>query len=328
MFDKTNYSRRSALALMGAGAFSAAVPTVASAKPIGTLSLYGPPAGPSVTLAHAVATNRFQAIADAATMTAWRSPDELRAGLTSGTIQLSVVPVQAAANLYNRGFPIRLANTMTNGLLYVISDNANLGSIKDLAGLKVAVPFRGDTPEIIFSQLLAHHGIDGATDLEISYVGSPTEAMQMLLAGRVDAALTAEPGTTAELLKGKKAGKTIRRGINIQTAWGEMTGGAPVLPQAGLAVTQSFLDSNGDSLPALLAALSQATAEVLADPKTAAAHASKTLGMPAPLLAASVPSCNLVARSAHESRGDIERMLGAMDLAKIGGTLPDDGFYL
>lgn len=328
MSKQTTLTRRSALALAGAALGAAALPRTALAAPIEKLALYGPPAGPSITLAHAVSSGAFAGIANEATMTAWRNPDELRAGLTSGEILLSVVPVQAAANLYNRGFPIRLANAMTNGLLYILSDKPELSTVSGLKGMRIAVPFRGDTPEIIFGQLLRHHGLDAAKDLEITYTGTPIEAMQMMLAGRVDAALTAEPSTTAGILKGKKAGKTIRRAINIQQEWGAMTGKAPVVPQAGLAVTLPFLDAHGDALPAIHAVLEQATAAVLADPKAAAAAASTTLGMPAPLLAASVPSSNLVTRAAGEARADIERMLSTMDLKKIGGKLPDDGFYL
>lgn len=299
--------------------------------PLDQLALYGPPAGPSVTLAHAVATDRFADIAGSATMTAWRTPDELRAGLTSGSILLSVVPVQAAANLYNRGFPIRLANVMTNGLLYIATGKAGISAIPDLRGRKVAVPFRGDTPEILFSQLLVHHGLNAATDLEITYAGTPIEAMQLLLAGRVEAALTAEPSTTAAVIQGQQVGKDIRRAIDLQAEWGVMTNAAPVLPQAGLAITGSFLDTHAEAVPPILAALKGANAEVLADPVAAAAHAAGALGMPAPLLAASVPHSNLVARPATEARADVERMLSAMtgtDMAAINGSLPDDGFYL
>lgn len=298
---------------------------------IETLALYGPPAGPSITLAHAVATNRFAGIATSATMTAWRAPDELRAGLTSGTILLSVVPVQAAANLHNRGFPIRLANVMTNGLLYVATGEPDIGAIHDLRRHRVAVPFRGDTPEILFGQVLAHHGLNAETDIEITYAGTPIEAMQLLLAGRVDAALTAEPSTTAAVIQGRQAGKEIRRAIDLQAEWGAMTEAAPVVPQAGLAITGTFLDAHADTVPAILAALEAATADVLADPTAAAANAAEALGMPAPLLAASVPHSNLVARPATEAKADVERMLTAMtgaDMAAINGRLPDDAFYL
>lgn len=326
----THLSRRSTLTLLGGAAAGLTLPSVGAAAPMAKLAIYGPPAGPSITLAHAVATGMMSDIATDVSFTAWRSPDELRAGLTSGDIQLSVVPIQAAANLYNRGFPIHLANAMTNGLLYIIAEDAAITTIPDLAGRHIAVPFRGDTPEIIFGQLLDHYGL-GEGDLQITYAGTPTEAMQLMLAGRVDAALTTEPSTTAAVLRGRQAGKTIFRAISIQDAWGEMTGAAPVLPQAGLAITQVFLDANGEMVPDLLSILTQATADVLANPEGAAANATEALGLPAPLLAASIPNSNLVARPATEARTDIERMLAAMagpDLARIGGAMPDDAFYL
>ncbi|WP_347268453.1 ABC transporter substrate-binding protein [Paracoccus sp. (in: a-proteobacteria)] len=325
-------TRRTLLLGAAAGAATLGLPNLLRAQDrLTELALFGPPAGPSVVLAHAVANDAFAAIAEKSSMATWRSPDELRAGLTSGGMQISVVPVQAAANLYNRGFPIRLANIMTDGLLYIASGDTGIASIPDLRGRSIAVPFRGDTPEILLAQLLAHHGLDAEKDLQITYAGSPVEGMQLLLSGRVEAALTTEPSTTAAVLQGKQAGKDIRRAIDLQQAWGEMTGAAPVLPQAGLAITGSFLESHAATVPAILAAIQGATAAVLADPQAAGANASQALGMPAPLLAASVPHSHLVARPTGEAREDIERMLVAMsgpDLKAIAGKLPDDGFYL
>lgn len=325
-------NRRTVLMGASSAAIALTAPTVLRATPaLAELALWGPPAGPSVTLAHAVAQNMFADIAQTASMQSWRSPDELRAGLTSGQILLSVVPIQAAARLYNRGFPIRLANAMTNGLLYILTGEESIAAIPDLAGKHVAVPFRGDVPEIIFGQLLRHHGLSDA-DLRLTYAGTPIEAMQLLLAGRVDAALTAEPSTTAGITMGAQAGKHLRRAISIQDAFGEMSGGAPVVPQAGLAVMQGFLDQSGAALPAILEVIARATAQVVSDPEGVdMTMASDVLGMPAPLLAASVAHSNLVARPAAEARPDIERMLtamGAPDFENLGGGLPDDGFYL
>lgn len=324
-------TRRDSLALLSAAVALPVLSRPGFGAPMHALSLFGPPATPSVTLANAVAQGAFEGVADNTGFRAWRNPDELRAGLTSGEIALSIVPVQAAANLYNRGFPIRLANVMTDGLLYVISAQPDIVSITDLAGRTVAVPFRGDTPEIILGQLLRHNGLDPDTDLSITYTGSPIEAMQLLLAGRVEASLTAEPSTTAGVLRGAEAGQPVRRAIDIQQAWGEMTGAASVLPQAGLAVTQVFTETYGEALPAILSAIESTTAAVLDDPRAAARSATEALGLPAPVLAASIPHSNLVARMASSARGDIEEMLAAAagtDLARIGGRLPDDGFYL
>ena len=265
----------------------------------------------------------FRKLRKPTTFSVWRNPDELRAGLTSGQIALSVVPIPSGGeSLQPRLFPIRLANAMTDGLYYILAEDAAITSIADLAGRHIAVPFRGDTPEIVLGQLLAHHGLDAETDLQITYAGTPTEAMQLMLAGRVEAALTSEPGTTAGVLRARQDGRELRRAIDVQAAWGEMTGAAPVLPQAGLAVTQGFLDDHGAALPDLLAALEAATVDVLANPEAAAANATEALGMPAPLAGRVDPAWQSCRAPAAEARPDIERMLTAMagpDMARIGG---------
>ena len=315
------------------GALSAVplLPAIVKAgAPLEKLSLWGPPAAPTITLAHAVATGRFKEVANEVTFTPWRNPDELRAGLTSGEIIASIVPAQAAANLYNRGFPIRLANIMTEGLLYVLSEDATIQGFPDLNGRKVAVPFRGDTPEILFTQLLRHHGVSD-NDVDVMYVATPIEAVQLLLAGRVDVAMVVEPASSAAIMRGKQAGKQIKRVIDITRAWGDMTGGPTVIPMAGLAVTKAIYEDQPDLLAPLQAALQQAVAEVNADPARAAGNASEGLGLPAPVIAASIPNARLVVKSAKEMRGPIEAMFRAMtgnDFKRLGGKLPDDQFYL
>lgn len=319
-----NLTRRQTLAAFGA---TLATPVLARSEVLESLALFGPPATPSVTLAHAAASGGLASLSTQTSFTAWRNPDELRAGLTSGQMQLAVAPVQAVTNLYNRGFPIKLMNVMTNGLLYVLSADPAVKSIADLDGRKVAVPFPGDTPDILFDQMVTHFGGTPAKES----APNPIMAVQMLLSGRVDAALIPEPAASAAILRGKQAGKTITRAINLQEVWAQMSGGAPVLPQAGLAVVNSFSEAHGELLPALATALETSVEQVLADPMAGAQSATQTLGLPAPLIAQSIPHSNLVVRPAKEARSDIERMLNAMagdDMARIGGRLPDDGFYL
>lgn len=326
--------RRAVLAGMG-GALAlplvAGLPGRALAAPLAELALYGPPAGPSITLAHAAASGALADVADKVSFTAWRNPDEMRAGLTSGTMQAVVLPVQAAASLYNRGFKLKLLNVMTRGLLYVISTDTGVTDFNGLRGKTLAVPFRNDTPDLVLARLLPHYGLVAGTDLKVETVGSPVEAIQMLLAGRVDAVLAPEPAISAAIMRGKAAGRDVARIIDIQKVWGEVSGGEPVLPQAGLAVTDAFSEANPGAVDALQAALEQAAASVNANPDKAAADATAALEMPPPVLAASIATSNLVAQRASGVRKEIESMLTTLsdaDPALIGGKLPDDGFYL
>lgn len=331
---RTVLSRRAALAGAAASAACLALPPSvrrASAAKLSSLTLYGPPAGPSISLAHAVAAGKLSAIADKAEFRVWRNPDEMRAGLTSGTMQALVLPVQVAANLYNRGLPVRLLNVMTDGLLYIVSADPTLSGIPALRGRTLAVPFRNDMPDLVMGRLLAHHGLTPGADITLESAGSPIEAIQLLMAGRVDAVLSAEPAVSAAILRGAASGKAVRRVIDVQKAWAEATGGSPVLPQAGLALTVPFMEANPGIADALQQIAEEATAAVNADPARAAADATAALEMPAAILVASLPTSRLVARRASSARADIEAMLAALaeaDPAIIGGKLPDDGFYL
>lgn len=305
-------------------------PLARAAAP-GELLLYGPPAGPSIILAQAVRLGVMENTVGKLGFKVWRNPDEMRAGLTSGTMNAVVLPTQVAANLYNRGMKIRLLNILTEGLLYIVSTDAAINDFADLAGRKLAVPFRNDMPDLIVARLLKHHRMVPGSDLTLQVTGSPVEAMQLLLMGRVDAALVAEPVATAATIRGRRMGRSIHRAIDIQKAWAEATGREPVLPQAGLALTDALIGARPELADALQLVLESAAEKVNADPGTAAGMAAPFLDFPAPVLAASIPASKLVAVRAGTARASIEAMLTTLaeaDPAIIGGRLPDDGFYL
>lgn len=334
IITSSSLSRRAALAGIGAGLAMPALGWLAGtarAAALEELVLYGPPAGPSIVLAQAVASGALAPLAGKASFKVWRNPDEMRAGLTSGTMGALVLPVQVAANLYNRGMKLKLLNIMTKGLIYIVSEDVGIDGFPALKGRKLAVPFRNDMPDLVVNRMLAHYGIAPGTDIAIENTGSPVEAMQLLLAGRVDAVLAPEPACTAAMMMGKLAGKDIRRVIDVQAVWGEVTGKEPVLPQAGLALTDALAMAAPELADGLQAVLEQAAAKVNADPAQAAKAAAPALDFPEPVLAASVATSNLVAIRAGKARQAIETMVTTLadsDPGIIGGHLPDDGFYL
>lgn len=302
-----------------------------AAAPLPELTLWGPPAGPSITLVHAIASGLLRPVADKVVFKAWRTPDELRAGLTSGTMRTFVLPTQSAANLFNKGLGVRLVNVMTNGLLYLLSADPSLTSVAALKGRSVAIPFRNDTPELVFRRLLAAERLTPDTDVGLQFSGTPMEAIQLLLTGRADAALLPEPAASAAILRAGQAGKTVSRVLDIQTAWSAATGLAPVLPQAGLGVTSAFLAEHAPTVEALHEALVAATASVNADPARAASDAAAPLALPWPVIEQAIPRSNLVAQRASAVREPLEavfRAISEFDPKIIGGGLPTADFYL
>lgn len=328
--DGMGYTRRAFLSMGGAAVLLASASRpVRAALP--ELTIWGPPAGPSITLIYAIVSGGLSGIADKVTFKSWRSADELRAGLASRTMDIFILSTHNAANLFNRGLDVRLLNVMTNGLLYVVSSDEKLASIPELRGRSVAVPYRNDTPDVIFRHLLVRHGLDPDTDVTQHFTGSPMESVQMLLTGRVSAILLPEPAVTAALMNGAKNGHPLFRVIDIQKAWGEATGLAPILPQAGLGVTGRFLAAHPAVLDGLQNGLADAVALVNARPEQAAADTARTMGFPIPVTAAAIPHSNLVATRAAAARPALEAVyttLADYDAGIIGGALPPPAFYL
>lgn len=322
-------SRRHVLAAGAAFAATGCMP--GSGRATGGTAIWGPPAGPSIILALAERSGLLQRAFPDAHVAAWRSPDELRAGLISGTMQVSVMPLNTAANLYNRGQDIRLFNIMTRGLLYIVSGDETVADIPSLAGRRLAVPYRKDAPDIILRRLLTHHGLDPQTDLTLRMAGSPVEATQLLLTGQVDAAFVPEPAVSAVIAAGSVVGRHLDRRIDVQRAWAAAAGAEATLPQAGLAVTGDFHGEHRGAFRELATVLTEAARQTVADPAGAARAAADIFRLPAAILEASISHSNLVSVSAAEARGEVERYFATiheMDTDTLGGRLPDDDFYL
>lgn len=204
--------------------------------------------------------------------------------------------------------------------------------IESLRGRKIAVPFRNDTPEFVFRRILKAKGLAAGSDLAVETTGTPIEAIQLLLAGRLDAALVPEPAATAAIVRAKLAGKTIVRAVDIQKLWAEMNRrGKGTLPQAGLAVTTAFHDKHPALVARLHDRLAEAAAAVVAAPAVAAGHAAAPLELPWPVIEQSIPWSNLVCRRAVAARPALEAMFATIaeaDASLLGGLLPGAEFYL
>jgi NitT/TauT family transport system substrate-binding protein len=295
------------------------------------LILWGPPAAPSIVLAQAIADGLIKSFAPGASFKAWKTPDEMRAGLSSGNMTAVVVPTNVAANLYNRGLGVRLANVMTRGLLYVVAPTGTVTDIASLKGKRVAVPFRNDMPDFIFRRLLAASDLK-PSDLTIEYAGTPPEAVQLLVSGRVEAALLTEPACSGSILRAKwTAWKNLERAIDCQKVWATVTGSATI-PQAGLAVTDKLAAQIGaDGIVALQQALETAVQAVIKDPSAAASIAAPEFGLPATVIERSIESSNLVVARATTARADLTTLFDVLakeDPRIIGGKQPDDGFFV
>ena len=330
--DKCRMSqRRDFLCSAAAGSALALAPGLVRGAPRTAIDIWGPPVGPSIVLAHLAESDTIQDTAPGSLFKPWRTPDQMRAGMTSGNMKINVVPTYTGANLYNRGLPVKMVNVMTWGLLYLMSTDDGIQSLEDIAGKKINVPFRNDMPDLILRHVASAAGLQPDKDFELMYTATPPEAVQFLLAGRADSAVLPEPLATAAFLRGLKASVSVNRALDLQTEWGKATGRAPFIPQAGAIVHQSLLDENPDFVRVFQEESKASTDWVNNNPVSAGNLAQDYLGIGAPVIEKSIPFSNLRAVNADDAREDLAfffETLARQSKEIIGGRLPRDDFYL
>ena len=295
-----------------------------------SLTINAMPATPSVVVAHMIDSDYLAPHIAKAAMKVWRTPDQMRAGVLSGEMTVFGTPSYSCANLRNRGVPVRQMNILTWGLLYVMTREGGITRVEDLAGKSVLLSFRNDAPDLIFRLVLRRAGLDPDKDLTLSYVGTPTEAVQLFLAGRTDIAVLSEPAATAAQMRGMQAGVTAHRAIDLTEAYATLSGRPPGIPQAGLGITDDLLQRR----PELVAAIHQGCVEsarwVLNNPASAGRLGADYLELQPPIIERSLPHFRLRVTSAAEARealGHYFSDLMEMSPDIMGGRMPDDDFY-
>lgn len=326
-------SRRRFLEGAAVAAGLAALPVWSSAKAtvLDRLTVWGMPASPSVVLARAVASGALTPLVGEARFDVWRTADQMRAGVVSGDIALFATPTYAAANLFNRGAGVRLVNVLTWGLLYVFAgQGVRLERVDDLKGKALLVGAKNDAPDLLTRFVLRSAGLDPERDVTLSYVGTSAEAVPLLLAGKADAAVLPEPAASAAEIKAKQAGVSVTRALDVTELYAAHSGRPAGIPQAGLAVTERFLDAHPEIVAALHAASVEAAGWVGDHPKEAADLIADPLKLPAPIVEASLPRFRLKVASAREAQADLEAYFEAlMTLSPdiVAGHLPEAAFY-
>jgi len=333
LIPQTPLSRRQALAWLAAPL--AAAPALGVAAPLPQITLAGPPAIVSAPLIHMAETNALQGIAQRTVFTAWRDPDQLRMMAMGGKADVLAMPSNVAANLFNRGAGVTLLNISTWGALWVVTRDAQRKALADFKGEEIAVPFRGDMPDIVLQLLAAKQGLDPLRDFRIRYVPTPMEAMQLLITRRVSHALLSEPAVSLALRKTQSfpvglIAPELHRGADMQQEWGRLYQRPARLPQAGIAAVGALR-----AQPEALAAVTRAYAQSLAWCRDNAMECGRMMARHIDLLtpeavADAIAVSQMDAVPLPQAREELEFFFGqlmARNPGLLGGKLPPAAFY-
>lgn len=308
---------------------------VQDSLPVKKLVIAGPPAGVSNGLIHLLASDGFADIAEQVEFILWSNPDQLRALALNGKVDFIAMPTNVAANLYNRGAPLALLNVSQWGVLWMISRDPDMKTLADFKGQEIAIPFRADMPDIIFTHLAERQGLIPSKDFQLNYTATPMDAMQLLIMRRVDHALLAEPAVSMALRKTKSfplsvIAPELHRSVDLQHEWARVMGTEARIPQAGIAVVGDKR-KNIELVTRFETAYAKATQWCQDNQQ----QCGEEVAAQVPMLSAEAVSDALAAQVNHYATAfdaqhelqDFLQILLDKQPASVGGKLPDINFY-
>ena len=255
-------------------------------------------------------------------------PDQIRAMMHRGELDIAFLPITMASLTYNRGFKYQLLGVSGWGALYLIGKNLGIGQIADLKGKTVHMMGRGMTPDLLFRYLLSIAGLEPGKDIELNYsFPSHVELANIVRAGRAELGVLSEPMASMVMAQNPE----LVQVLDLQAAWDSLQEQRISMPQTAVMINKTFAENNRDAVSDLEKAMSDAIEWVRANPEESGKLIVKYGILPDEAVAAlSVPRCNFAYQSAAEVKAtliDFYSLMAGLNPDSIGGSLPDDDFF-
>ncbi len=254
--------------------------------------------------------------------------DELTPKLLKGELDVLALPVNAAANLYNKsngGVKIAAINTL--GVIYIVEKGGEtVSSISDLAGKTIYATGKGNTPEFAIRYLLSQYGLDMDKDVTMEWKSEPTEVVATMATMDSAVAMLPQPFVTVAGMQLEG----LRTALDLTEEWNRLDNGSTFIT-AGLVVRSAFADENPGAMKAFLEEYAASTEFVNTNTSEAAAIV-ESLGIIAKAAIAekAIPYCNIVCITGDEMKSILPGYLQVLyDLKpeSVGGAMPGDDFY-
>lgn len=253
------------------------------------------------------------------------APDALTGKIINGDIQISSVPINLAAVLYNKtGGAIQLMAVNTIGNLYVVGTD-NTASVLDLDGKTVGMSAKGSTPDYAMNYILKQNGLEGKVELD--YTMDHATLAQSVIAEDTKVALLPQPFVTQTTMKNNN----VKMLIDLNEAWKDTTDGASQLYTGCIVVNKEFAETNKEFVTEFLKQYEASVKWVLENPTDSSLLVEKNEIMPsAAIVEKALPYCGITFKTAAEEKEGLNnfyKILFESNPASVGGSLPDEEFY-
>jgi len=152
-----------------------------------------------------------------AEFTGWNSPDQYRVAVSQGKSVYVTVSMLDYMRLSGRVKGASLLFAVENTPMWFLSCDKDF-SMENISGKTIALPFRGDMPEILLDMLLAGKGVD-RKKVRVVSAGGPVSSAQLVMTGRADAVLLPDPmASTAESMsfQDSRLRKLVKKTISLR----------------------------------------------------------------------------------------------------------------
>ena len=304
--------------------------TLISANDKKNIVIAGPFTNVSHPIFHIIETNSLNDVASKVEFRYWKNQDQLRAMIMRKDINFMAIPINVAANLYNKDIDLKLLNVSIWGNYGIVSSNPNIKSIKDLKGQNLAIPSRGDMPDIIMQKLFEENGMDYKKDIKLAYMPTPIDGLSMVVKGKIDNAFLPEPALSMAILKAKQLKRKLYLAINIQDEYKKVFKTTKTFPQVGFAVMGK--NKNDKKLISrFIEEYKKSMNWYKNNPKKASKIVVKYLPMlKQKAIEIGIKNISIKTVTAKESKDEILNWfkdLKQFNSKLIGGKLPNDNFY-
>jgi NitT/TauT family transport system substrate-binding protein len=299
---------------------------------VDNLRLVGTIGPMAIPLAYMAEKNVLSPVANKTTFSVWATPTQLQAIIAGGQGDFVALPSNSSATFYNKGVQLQYLDNSIWNILYLITSDPNVKSVKDLKGKTVSVPYQGAVPDAMFQSLCKQSGLDATKDLVTFYTPDPVQASQRLLTGQDAYVLLSEPSATSVIEKGQASGITYYRAFSMAAEWNKTSASKTNTPIAGTVVLGA-MKNRPEIVKVFVTEYVKAVQWMLANPVEAGQVGARALtdqGFTAPILTESLQNIDWRHQYSADARTDLEAFFTTLSLVSpnfIGGKLPDDGFY-
>ena len=251
-------------------------------------------------------------------------PDVIMSELVAGKLDIALLPANVAAVAYNKtNHGISAIDINTLGVLYCVTGDENVKSVKDLAGKTVLSTGQGASPEYVLNYLLEKNGV---TDCDVQFKSEATEIAALLKQDPTKIAILPQPFVTVATAQNDQ----LKVAFSLTDEWKSVSPDSKLL--TGVTVVRNeVLENRAAEVDQFIADHQASTEKANADiDATAELVAKYGIIVKAPVAKKALPNCNIVAIAGDEMKTDLAGYLQVLFDANpksVGGTMPEDDFY-